>query len=146
MMSTTQAAHDDIRSAEEFVDEVMVGVQAESLTRDQIRELLTRSIETDRARRAGPFEDLHAYQHTTSSGINYTVVQIDTAEGAQERTRIYVNDGCVFDGDPITATDELRRLVELYDNDEHQDKPYETCEWLAEGIRDYIGESDRNCG
>lgn len=146
MTSTTPAPHDDIRSAEEFADEVIVGVQGESLTRGQIRELLAQSIETDRARRAGPFEDLHAYQHTTSEGISYTAVQIDTAEGAQERTRIYVNDGCVFDCDPITAADELRRLVELYDNDEHQDKPNETCEWLAEGIRDYIGESDRDGG
>lgn len=146
MTTTTSTSQDDIRSAEEFANEVMVGVQGESLARDQIRELLARSIETDRARRAGPFEDLHAYRHTTSAGISYTVVQIDTTEGAQERTRIYVNDGCVFDGDPITATDELRRLVELYDNDEHQDKPYETCEWLAEGIRDYIGEGDRDGG
>lgn len=146
MTSTTPASQDDIRSAEEFANEVMVGVHGESLTRDQIHELLARSIEADRARRAGPFEDLHAYKHTTSEGISYTVVQIDTTAGAQERTRIYVNDGCIFDGDPITATDELRRLVELPDNDEHQDKPYETCEWLAESIRDYIGESDRDGG
>ena len=146
MTTTTSTSQDDIRSAEEFANEVMVGVQGESLARDQIRELLARSIETDRARRAGPFEDRHAYQHTTTAGISYTFVQIDTTADSQERTRIYVNDGCVFDGDPITATDELRRLVELYDNDEHQDKPYETCEWLAEGIRDYIGEGDRDGG
>ncbi|MCT2225025.1 hypothetical protein [Microbacterium paraoxydans] len=146
MTTTTPTSQDDIRSAEEFANEVMVGVQGESLARDQVRELLSRSIETDRARRAGPFADLHAYQHATSAGINYTVVQIDTTAGAQERNRIYVNDGCIFDGDPISATDELRRLVELYDNDEYQDKPYETCEWLAEGIRDYIGESGRDGG
>ena len=142
MTDMTAAAETELLlTSGEFADEVMVGVHGEALTRDQVRGLLTAAIETDRTRRAGPFEDLHAYRHTTESGISYTVVQIDTTDDNQERARIYVNDGCIFDGDPITATDGMRQLVEMYDNDDYQNRPYEACEWLADGIREYIGDA-----
>ncbi len=146
MTDTTPAPQADLRSASEFAAEMMAAVPGESFARDRVLELLTRAIDEDRTRRAGPFEDLHAYRHTTGLGVSYTVVQIDTTGDDQDRARIYVNDGCIFDGDPITATDEMRQLVQLYDNDEYQDRPYEACEWLAEGIRGYIGEGDRDGG
>ncbi|MGX9347263.1 MULTISPECIES: hypothetical protein [unclassified Microbacterium] len=113
--------------------DVMANVQVETLARDQVRALLAKAIEEDRTRRAGRFEDLHAYRHTIESRIFYTVVQIDTTGDDQDQARIYVNDGYIFDGDPITAADEMRQLVQQYDNDEPQGRPYGACEWMAEG-------------
>lgn len=106
-----ELTQDETENAEPTARDLLDSANAyRDLNGDGIRRMIIAAVERDRELRAElpeGVEEIGAYDYKNDEDPEYpdhgyTVVQIDTAENPG-RMRVYINDGCIYDGDPETG-------------------------------------------